>query len=904
MRARWLFLFLALAVGSGARAQQVDIPYEKFVLDNGLTVIVHEDHKAPIVAVNVWYHVGSKNEKAGRTGFAHLFEHLMFGGSQHAPGSYVKALELVGATDLNGTTYFDRTNYFENVPTSAVDYALFMESDRMGFLDLSQKTLDLQRGVVQNEKRQGENQPYRLTEEHFPENTYPAGHPYSWDVIGDMADLDAAAFKDVQEWFKNNYGPSNVVIVLAGDIDAKTAKEKVQKYFGEIPPGPPVAHQKIWIAKMKGTHREVTQDRVPLPRIYMVWNVPQFGSPDADFLDLVSSCLGDGKSSRLYKRLVYDDQIASDVTVYVDTREIGGQFVVQVTARSGHNLGEIEKAIDEEMARFLQDGPTPEELQRVQTQYLANFLRGSERIGGFGGKSDRLAQYEVYTGDAGNYKVTLKRVNGASAEDLKGAANRWLSDGVYIAEVQPFPDYKAASAAVDRSKPPALGTPPELKLPKLERATLSNGLKVILAERSGLPLVSFWMTADAGYAADHSAAPGTAKLMSALLVDGTSTRNALQINDQTALLGARLLAYSDLDFSYVQLSALKEKLDPSLELFGDVILNPSFPDADFKREQKLQLDTIQQEQDEPIGMALRVFPGLVYGPTNAYGSPFTGSGTAASVQKITRDDLVKFHKEWFQPNNATLIVVGDTTLAEITPKLEKLFASWKSAQAPRKDVAAVQLPSKPVVYLLDKPNAEQSVIIAANITVPPNTPDELAIQAMNDVLGGTFSSRLNMNLREDKHWSYGASSFVLGARFQRPFLAFAPVQTDKTKESLAEMNKELRAILGDRPVTSDELARTQANETLSLPGSRETLDAVGGSIATILDSRWPDDYYDTMSGKIRALKTSDLDAAAKQVVHPDNLIWIVVGDRSKIEAGIRELNLGEIRFIDANGNPI
>ena len=904
MRARWLFLFLVLALGSGARAQQVDIPYGKFVLDNGLTVIVHEDHKAPIVAVNVWYHVGSKNEKAGRTGFAHLFEHLMFGGSQHAPGSYVKALELVGATDLNGTTYFDRTNYFENVPTSAVDYALFMESDRMGFLDLSQKTLDLQRGVVQNEKRQGENQPYRLTEEHFPENTYPAGHPYSWDVIGDMADLDAAAFKDVQEWFKNNYGPSNVVIVLAGDIDAKTAKEKVQKYFGDIPPGPPVAHQKIWIAKMKGTHREVTQDRVPLPRIYMVWNVPQFGSVDADFLDLVSSCLGDGKSSRLYKRLVYDDQIASDVTVYADTREIGGQFVVQVTARPGHTLDEIEKAIDEEMARFLKDGPTPEELQRVQNQYLANFLRGSERIGGFGGKSDRLAQYEVYTGDAGNYKVTLKRVHDASAEDLKGAANRWLSDGVYIAEVQPFPDYKAASAAVDRSKPPALGTPPELKLPKLERATLSNGLKIILAERPGLPLVSFWMTADAGYAADHSAAPGTAKLMSALLVDGTRTRNALQINDQTALLGARLLAYSDLDFSYVQLSALKEKLDPSLELFGDVILNPSFPDADFKREQKLQLDTIQQEQDDPIGMALRVFPGLVYGSTNAYGSPFTGSGTAASVQKITRDDLVKFHKEWFQPDNATLIVVGDTTLAEITPKLEKLFASWKSGQTPRKDVAAVQLPSKPVVYILDKPNAEQSVVIAANITVPPNTPDELAIQAMNDVLGGTFSSRLNMNLREDKHWSYGASSFVFGARFQRPFLAFAPVQTDKTKESLVEMNKELRAILADRPVTSDELARTQANETLSLPGSRETLDAVGGSIATILDSRWPDDYYDTMSGKIRALKTSDLDAAAKQVVHPDNLIWIVVGDRAKIEVGIRELNLGEIRFIDANGNPI
>jgi zinc protease len=904
MRVRWLFLFLVLAAGFGAQAQNVDIPYQKFVLDNGLTVIVHEDHKAPIVAVNVWYHVGSKNEKAGRTGFAHLFEHLMFGGSQHAPGSYIKALELVGATDLNGTTYFDRTNYFENVPTSALDYTLWMESDRMGFLDLSQKTLELQRGVVENEKRQGENQPYRLTEEHFPENTYPAGHPYSWDVIGDMADLDAASFKDVQEWFKNNYGPSNVVIVLAGDIDVKTAREKVQKYFGEIPPGPPVAHQKAWIAKMRGTHREITQDRVPLPRIYMVWNVPQFGSADADYLGLVSSILGNGKTSRLYKRLIYDDQIASDVTVYTDEREIGGQFVVQVTALSRHTLDEIEKAIDEEVARFLKDGPTADELQRVQTQYLANFLRGIERVGGFGGKSDTLAQYETYTGDANGYKLALKCVREASAEDLKTAANRWLSDGVYIAEVQPFPDYKATSTAFDRSHAPALGTPPEVKLPKLERARLSNGLKVILAERPGLPLVNFWMTTDAGYAADHSAAPGTAKLVSTLLLDGTRTRNALQINDQAALLGARLLAYSDLDFSYVQLSALKEKLDPSLELFGDVILNPSFPDADFKREQKLQLDAIQQEQDDPIGMALRVFPGLVYGPNNAYGSPFTGSGTAASVGKITRDDVVKFHEVWFQPNNATLVVVGDTTLAEITPKLEKVFAGWNSGESPRKNVAAVQLPAKSVVYIVDKPNAEQSVIIAANIAVPPNTPEELAIQAMNDVLGGTFSSRLNMNLREDKHWSYGASSFVLGARFQRPFLAFSPVQTDKTKDSLMEMNKELRAILSDRPVTPQELARTQANETLSLPGSRETLDAVGVSVTTILDSRWPDDYYNTMSGKIRALKTGDLDVAAKQVVHPDNLIWIVVGDRAKIEAGIRELNLGEIHFIDANGNPI
>jgi zinc protease len=904
MRLGRLWLILVLAVGAVAQAQDIDIPYQKFVLDNGLTLIVHEDHKAPIVAVNLWYHVGSKNEKPGKTGFAHLFEHLMFGGSQHAPGVYIKALEAVGATDLNGTTEFDRTNFFQDVPTSALDYTLWMESDRMGYLDLSQKTLDLQRGVVQNEKREGENEPYQLTEEYFPENTYPAGHPYSWDVIGEMADLDAASFKDVEEWFKTYYRPSNVVLVLAGDIDSATAKAKVEKYFGNIPPGPPVNHQQVWIAKMTGTHREVTQDRVPLPRIYMIWNVPQFGSADADYLNLVSACLGQGKTSRLYKRLIYDDQIASDVAVYNESREIGGQFYIQVTARPGHGVDELEKEINEELSRFLKEGPTPEELQRVETQYVAGFVRGIERIGGFGGKSDRLAEYAVYTGNPDGYKVALKRVREATAEDLKAAANRWLADGVYIADVLPFPEYKAAQSGADRSKAPALGTPPELRLPKLQRATLANGLKVVLAERHDVPLVNCWMATDAGSAADQLAIPGTAKLMGTLLIDGTATRNALEINDQSAMLGTQLRGYSNLDFSYVRLSALKARLDPSLELFADVILNPSFPEADFKREQKLQLDAIEQEQKEPFSMALRVFPRLLYGPGHAYGSALTGSGTAASVQKITRDDLVKFHETWYRPNHSTLVVVGDTTLAEITPKLEKLFGGWKPGEVPTKNVAPVQLPFKPVVYLVDKPGASQSLILAGHPAVPPDTPQEIAIQAMNDDIGGTFSSRLNMDLREDKHWAYGAYSFLVGARAQRPFLIFAPVQTDKTKEALAEVNKDLRAFLTDRPVTSQELAQIQANETLSLPGSRETLNSVGSSITDLIQFRWPDDYYDTMAGKIRALKTSDLDEATKQVIHPDNLVWVVVGDRAKIEAGIRELGIGEIRYIDADGNPV
>ena len=906
--------FMMMAMG--ARAQKdgvVDIPYTKFVLDNGLTLIVHEDHKAPIVAVNMWYHVGSGNEKPGKTGFAHLFEHLMFGGSEHAKGSYIDVMERIGATDLNGTTNTDRTNYFEDVPTSALDLTLWMESDRMGHLlgSLDQKTLDLQRGVVQNEKRQGENQPYGVTRQLLTKNTYPAGHPYSWTTIGDMADLDAASMSDVQDWFKTYYGPSNVVIVVAGDVDAKTAKEKVEKYFGDIPAGPPVAHQQVWIAKRSGTHREVVQDRVPQARIYKVWNIPEFGSADGDYLDMVSDVLAKGKTSRLYKRLVYDDQIATAVVSYADTNEIAGQFAVQVTARPGlpsdkvqADLDKVEKEIDEELAKFLKDGPTPEELERVKVQDEAAFIRGAERIGGFGGKSDILASSQVYLGSPDAYKIGEKRVHEATAEDLREAARRWLSDGVYILEVLPFPEYKTASTGADRSKMPDAGTPPELKLPKLQKATLSNGLKIVLAERHDSPIINFSMITDAGFAADQLASPGTSSLTTALLTGGTKTQNALQINDKLELLGAELTAGSNLDSSIVKLSALKAKLDPSLDLYADVILHPAFPEADFKRQQKLQLATIKREENTPLQMAQRVMPTLLYGSGHAYGGPLSGSGNTESVSKLTREDLVKFHSVWFRPNDSTLVIVGDTNLEEIKPKLEKLFAEWKSGDVPKKNIAAVALPAKSSVYIMDKPGAGQSVIYVANIAPPTSNPHEVAIVAMNDELGGTFGSRLNMNLREDKHWSYGVRTMLVKARAQRPFVFIGPVQTDKTKESLVEANKELRGILDEKPVAADELAKTQANETLKLPGSRETLDALEATIDDQVQYGLPDDYYQTYAAKVRALTVPDVEAAAKTVVHPDNFIWIVVGDRAKIEPGIRELNFGEVHILSPEGKVV
>jgi zinc protease len=899
-------LFAAACPAMYAQVGNVDVAYQKFVLKNGLTLIVHEDHKAPIVAVNIWYHVGSKNERPGKTGFAHLFEHLMFGGSENHQQRYIEAMEPIGATDLNGTTNSDRTNYFENVPTSAVDYTLWLESDRMGHLlgAIDQKTLDLQRGVVQNEKRQGENQPYGVAYELITKATYPAGHPYSWTVIGSMDDLNAASMSDVQEWFKTYYGPSNAVLSVAGDIDAATARQKVEKYFGDIPAGPPIAANRVWIAKMTGTHRQVAEDRVPQARIYKVWNVPQDGTPDSDYLDLVSSVLSSGKSSRLYKRLVYDDQIATNVSAFNSSSELGGQFRIQATARPGDDLTKVEKALDEELARLLEGGPTAAEMERVKNQRLAGFLRGIERVGGFGGKSDLLASSQVYQGSPDAYKASLKRIEAATPEDVRSAGRRWLADGVYVLEVHPYPKYETSKTGADRSKLPELGAFPELRLPKLQHSTLANGMKVVLAERHETPLVNLWVVLDAGYAADQSALPGAAQATAALLTGGTKGRTALQISDEQAVLGAQLGAYSNLDVSVVRLSALKAKLDPSLALYADVILNPVFPQEDFARQQKQQLAAIQREKVTGVAMGLRVLPALLYGKGHSYGNSLTGSGTEESVAKLTREDLVKFHQTWFRPNNGTLVVVGDTTMAEITPKLEKLFAGWTKRDVPAKNISHVPFPAKPVVYIMDRPGALQSDILVGQVAPPHNSPDEIAMETMNSIFGSDFGARINMNLREDKHWSYGATSVLFDARGQQPFLVYAPVQSDKTKESLDELNKEFRGIVGNRPPVAAELQRAQNSMTLKLPGSRETIDAVGSSILEQVQFGLPDDYYATFAQKVRSLTVPAVTDAAKSTIRPDNLVWVVVGDRAKIEAGIRQLGLGEVKFLDANGNPL
>lgn len=891
-----------------AALPDIDIPYQKHILPNGLTLIIHEDHKAPIVAVNIWYHVGSKDEKPGRTGFAHLFEHLMFNGSEHYNDEFFRPLEAAGATKMNGTTWLDRTNFYQNVPTSALDLTLWLESDRMAYLAgaIDQKKLDEQRGVVLNEKRQGENEPYGKADDLIASSTYPVGHPYSWTTIGSEQDLNAASVDDVKEWFETWYGAANATLVIAGDVDPVEIRQKVEKYFGDVPPGPVLKRQQTWVAKMSGEHRAMIQDRVPQPRLYKTWNIPGVTTRDFALLDLASDVLASGKNSRLYKRLVYTDQIATDVSAGLGPFEIGSQFQITATAKPDVELKRIERAIDEELARFLKEGPTAEELSRIRTSKYAGILRGLERIDGSSGKSFILAQSEVYGGSPDAYKRSLNWLRDATPADVKTAARQWLSDGVFALEVLPFPEYVAAKTGVDRSKLPATTLAPELKLPALQRGTLSNGLKIVLAERHNAPVVQMNLIVDAGYAADSLAKPGTAKLALAMLDEGTKTRDSQQIAARAEELGAQLGAGSSLDTSFISLNAITTKLPESLDLFAEALLTPTFPEEELARLKKQSLVAIQQERAQPYGIASRIYPKLIYGEGHAYANPLSGSGSEESIRGMSRDELVAFYQRWVRPDNATLMITGDTTLAQIKPLLEQRLGSWKAPAAalPKKNLATVTLPEKPRVFLINRTGSEQSLILAAELAPPRSDPDHIAMTTVNTALGGNFVSRMNMNLREDKHWAYGAFTVLSSAKGQRPFFVYAPVQTDKTAEAMTEALKELRDLLGPRKLSEGEVKFAKDSIVLSLPGENETTSEVAGSYTHILTYGLPDDYFNTLVDEVAALTPQQLDKAASRMIHPDALTWVIVGDLSKIEAPVRKLGFGEVQVLDTEGRKI
>jgi len=938
----WLAAFgITLFAGAAQAANvgnKIDIPNTRFTLPNGLTVVVSEDHKAPIVAVSVWYHVGSGYEPEGKTGFAHLFEHLMFQGSEHHKGEYFQPFELVGATGMNGTTWLDRTNYFETVPTTALDMALWMESDRMGHLlgAIGQPELDEQRGVVQNEKRQGENQPYGRAFEDIQANAFPANHPYHHDTIGSMADLNAASLDTVKQWFKDYYGAANTTLVLVGDITPAQARAKAMEYFGDIPAGPRVPRPQAWVTARDASTSGTMTDNVAQTRIYREWNTPGLDATGNDrlMLDLATQILGGSKTSRLYQRLVYKDKLADDVSVGNMTFELASMTLLQVDVKKGADPKKVEAAIADEWSKFLKDGPTADELARVKTTYQASTIRGLEQIGGFSGKAVTLAEGQVYRDDPGAWKKDYDITMAATPAAVKAAADKWLSKGDYTLTVvpgkvdavdaaniagraaipgrpadqlSPKGDYKVTQSDVDRSKGvPKVTAFPDLTFPALQHGKLANGIEVVLAERHTIPVVQVEALFDAGYAADQGRKLGTSSFTMGMLDEGTKGLDSVEIAKRKQRLGAEIATDCDLDICNAWMSALEANLADSLALYADIVRNPAFRDADLARLRGQWLAGIAQEKTQPTAVALRLLPPILYGKGNAYAIPFTGSGTEASIKALSADDMRGFVHDYIRPDNMKLLVAGDTTLDKIIPQLEKVFGDWKApaTPVPAKNLAKVDYPAKSSVYLVNRPGAQQSVIIAGLVAPSTKAPNNLEIGTMNSAFGGTFTSRLNMNLREDKHWAYGAFSFSPSAIGQRPFLMYAPVQTDKTAPSAEEVLKEARAVVGDKPLTDKEIQKIKDNDIRKMPGQYETAQAVLSAVAGIVKYDRPDDYVQTLKGRIEAQKDAEINAAAKEVIHPDHLTWVIVGDLSKIEQPVRALNLGEVHVIDANGNPV
>jgi len=899
------------------------LKFEEYKLDNGLEVILSEDHRLPMVAVNLWYHVGPANELPGRTGFAHLFEHMMFEGSRHVPGnSDARLLEAAGASDMNGTTDFDRTNYFETLPANQLELALWLESDRMGYLPdkLDQANLSNQQDVVRNERRQSlENAPYGIVEESMMHLLFPKAHPYYGDVIGSHADIQAAKLEDVRNFFKLYYAPNNASLAIVGDFEPEKARELVEKYFSPLKRGAEVPRITAKTPPITAERRATLQDNVQLPRVYEAWlTSPIFKPGDAE-ADLTATVLGGGKSSRLYKRLVYEKQIALDVAANQQSLILGSVFEVQATARPGVKPEDLEKAINAELEAFRANGPTEDELKRARNMLESRIIEGLETLGGFGGVADRLNSYNHYLGTPDFLGADIARYENASVEALQTFAKDQLGDNQRVvvygvpgkqdlgSEVASSkPEQKDPSKnngepvnadAEWRNEPPKAGPSKPLHLPVPEEFKLANGLTVLYTERPGLPLVAASLVVRSGSGANPVARPGLASFTARMLQEGTTSRSALQIADRAADLGTTITSRASTDSSLVGTLALSRNFSDALGLLADVALHPNFPKEEIERVRKEREAALVQEKDEPFSVAARVMRAALYGAHHPYGYP--DIGTTDSIKAVTRDDLLRFWQQNYLPNDAALIVTGNIKLSSLKPLLEKEFSTWKGGKPA---AAALGTPESTDarVILVDRPGAPQTTLECYQLGAARSTPDYAPLEVMNTELGGLFSSRINLNLREEHGYTYGAGSTFAYHRQPGPFVAYSDVRTDVTGPATTELLNELRR-MRDTPMTPEELKLSKDSITRSMPGRFERGTDAAGTFAELFIYDLPLDYFSKFPEAVEAVTAEQTQAMAQKYIHSDQVVVLAVGDRAKIEAELKKLNLGKMEIRDAEG---
>lgn len=911
--------FLGIASAAApAKSSWPQIRFEKYKLPNGLEVILSEDHRLPLVAVNVWYHVGPMFEKPGRTGFAHLFEHMMFQGSKNVgEKAHFRYLEAAGASDINGTTDFDRTNYFETLPSNQLELALWLESDRMGFLleTLDGPKLANQRDVVRNERRQTtENAPYGLPEELMFQALYPAPHPYHGVVIGSHADIEAADLDDVREFFRQYYTPNNASIAIVGDFDPTTAKRMVEKYFGPIPSGPPVPPVTAKTLPITGEKRFTATDQIELPRVYMLWLTPPYFEPGDAEADMLAHVLGSGKSSRLYKKLVYEMQIAQDVDAQRYPVKLGSTFYLQATCKPGVTPEKLEKVINEELAKLRNDGPTTQEVEMARNSIQSQMVFRLQRMGSV---ANLLNQYNQYLGDPGRFQWDLERYDRVTAASIKQFAASTLTDNSRVVmyaikgkKVIDDPPKKTEIektsnvASLDipnqewRKTPPAPGPILKLTLPVPRQFTLSNGLTVLLTEQHNLPIVAARLVTLGGAGDNPADKPGLAGFTARMLTEGTKTRSSLKIADDLAQIGATLDSTSDTDQSSVSTQVLTRNLHADFDVLSDVVLHPAFNDQDVERIRSERSTDLLQINDDPRQLVWRVSTRLLYGDTS-YGFP--NLGTEPSIKSTVRADLEKFWSKDYVPRNAALVIAGDLTEAEARRVGEKYFGSWK-AVGDRSIIPEIHVEPSQSIYLVDKSGSAQTMLAAVTLGAPRSSPDYAALEVANDILGGLFSSRVNMNLREKHGYTYGAFSFFNYHRAAGPFYVASSVRTDTTTDALREMFKEI-AGMQTLPVTSDELKMAKDATSRSLAGLFESRTATVSTTSNLFTYDLPLDFFSSLPGKVDNVAVSDVEHVAKQYFAPEHMFVVVIGDRQKIEAGLQGLNLGKIKLTSFEGTP-
>jgi zinc protease len=902
-----------------------NLKYEKYTLPNGLEVILREDHRLPLVAVDLWYHVGPVNEKVGRTGFAHLFEHMMFEGSEHVgEKAHFKYLEGAGATGVNGTTSYDRTNYFETVPSNQVDLALWLESDRMGFLleTLDRAKLTNQRDVVRNERRQGEGRPYDMADEAVGHLLFSKEHPYYGNVIGSHADIEAARLLDVREFFHDFYTPNNASIAIVGDFDPAVVKEKVARFFGPIPRGPAVEKVNVETPAITTQKRETVTDTVQLPRLTVAWLTPEaFHAGDAD-ADMFVDILGGGKVSRLYQKLVYETQMAQSAACFNQSLMLASMTQCEITARPGVKLEDLEAAFNKELEALRTQGPTQAELDRSRNQTLAGLIQGLQTLGGFGGVADMFDRYNQYVHDPGYLPKDVARYEALTPASVQKIGQQVFgtSQSVVVycvpgkkviddvprspadtdATVKVSPPYapEFETAQEWRKEAPKPGPEPKLHLPAPVSFTAANGMKVYLIESHGLPVMSASLVSLAGGEKNPTDKPGLAAFASRLLTEGTATRSSTQLADDIAQIGAFLGSNAGMDSASVSVNALSNKASEAMELLSDVALHPAFRSEEVERIRKQRLVAILQEADQPVASAQRVGVKAIYGNL-PYG--FRPVGTTESVKAITQGDLSSFWAAHYLPGDSALVFAGDITEAEAKRLTDKYFGGWKSSAASAAGAAMTQpAPPQRKIILVDKPGSPQTALLAFGLGASRNTPDYPAITEMNSVLGGLFSSRINMNLREKNGYTYGATSRFAYNRDGGPFFTGGQVRTDVTAPAARELFAELERIHTD-PATPAELKLAKDFSLHSLPGRFETAGDQTAQMAELFVYGLPNDYFQKLPASFEAVTPEAVAKAAHDYIHPDNLILVAVGDRSKIEADLEKLNLGPIEVRDESG---